>query len=132
MTAPEGRAMEEYAVNVRYRDVDPLRHVDHVEYVTYMQEARMAHLEEQFDMTARGLEVIVVHVEIDYECQIDLGDEVAVGIEFTEPGTSSFQAEYDIRADGETAATGASVQLSADAETVEPIDLPEDWRDAMT
>ncbi|MFB6310347.1 MAG: acyl-CoA thioesterase [Salinirussus sp.] len=123
--------MEEYAVDVRYRDVDPLRHVDHVEYVAYMQEARMAYLEEKFDMTARGLEVIVVHVEVDYESEIDLGDDVTVGVECTDPGSSSFRAVYEIRADGELAATGETVQLAADADTVEPIELPDDWRTEM-
>lgn len=123
--------MDEYEIDVRYRDVDPLKHVDHVEYVTYMQEARLACLNDRFDMATRGLDVIVVHVEVDYEAPVDLGDDVTVGVVLSDPGTTSFRADFEIRANGDVAATGSSVQLVADAETVEPVDLPEDWREAM-
>jgi acyl-CoA thioester hydrolase len=123
--------MYEYDMDVRYRDVDPLKHVDHVEYVTYMQEARLACLNDRFDMAERGLDVIVVHVEVDYDAPVELGDDVTVGVSLSDPGTTSFRADYQIRANGDVAATGASVQLVADAETVEPVDLPDDWREAM-
>jgi acyl-CoA thioester hydrolase len=82
-------------------------------------------------MAERGLDVIVVHVEVDYEGPVDLDDDVTVGVSLSEPGSSSFRSDFEIRADGEVAATGASVQVVADAETVEPVDLPEDWREAM-
>lgn len=124
--------MYEYTVDVRYRDVDPLKHVDHVEYVGYMQEARLAHMDNRLDMTERGLDTIVVHVAVDYESPVHLEEEVTVGVNLLDPGESSFRAEYEIRADGDLAATGQSVQLAADATTVEPIELPDDWRAAMT
>jgi hypothetical protein len=38
--------------------------VDHVEYVASMQEPRLAHLEEYYDMTAPGLDSIVVHLGV--------------------------------------------------------------------
>lgn len=118
-------------MDVRYRDVDPLKHVDHVEYVTYMQEARLACLNDRFDMADRGLDVIVVHVEVDYDAPVELGDDVTVGVELSDPGTTSFRSDFEIRGEGDVAATGSSVQLAADAETVEPVDLPPDWRKAM-
>jgi acyl-CoA thioester hydrolase len=124
--------MDEYDIDVRYRDVDPLKHVDHVEYVAYMQEARIACLDDRFDMTARGLDVIVVHVEVDYEAPVVLGDDVTVGVSLSAPGESSFRSDFEIRSGGDVAATGSTVQVVCDAETVEPVDLPDDWREAMT
>jgi acyl-CoA thioester hydrolase len=82
-------------------------------------------------MAERGLDVIVVHVEVDYDAPVELGDDVTVGVSLSDPGTTSFRSDYEIRANGDVAATGASVQLVADAETVEPVDLPDDWREAM-
>lgn len=123
--------MYEYEVEVRYRDIDPLRHVSHVEFVTYMQQARLTYLDEALDMDERGIDPIVVHVEVDYEDAITLEDDVTVRLECTEPGETSFRTDYEIRARDDVVATGQSIQVAADAETGETRSLPEAWREAM-
>lgn len=123
--------MYTYDIDVRYRDIDPLRHVSHVEFVTYMQQARLRYLDDELDMERHGIDPIVVHVEVDYEGPIRLGDDVTVRVECTDPGETSFRTEYEILANGDVAATGESVQVAADAGSGEPCDLPEEWRAVM-
>lgn len=123
--------MYAYDIDVRYRDIDPLRHVSHVEFVTYMQQARLEYLSEELDMERHGIDPVVVHVEVDYEGPIRPDDDVTVRVECTDPGETSFRTEYELLANGEVAATGESIQVAADAETGETRDLPEEWRAAM-
>lgn len=120
--------MYTHNIEVRYRDIDVLRHVSHVEYVTYMQQARLSYLTEELDMTAHGIDPVVVHLELDYERPIHRDDDVTVGVRCCDPGTTSFRTEYELRANGDIAATGTSVQAATDAETGEARSLPESWR----
>jgi len=124
-------SMYEYDIDVRYRDVDPLRHVSHVEFVTYMQQARLAYLEEELNMNERGIDPVVVHVEVDYEDAIELEDDVTVHLECTDPGDTSFRTDYEFRVDDHIVATGHSIQVAAYAETGETRELSAEWRDAM-
>lgn len=123
--------MYTYDIDVRYRDVDPLRHVSHIQFVTYMQQARLTYMSEELDMERHGIDPIVVHLEVDYEGQIRIGDDVTVRVECTDPGETSFRTDYEIVAGGGTAATGHSVQVAADDETGETCPLPEEWRTVM-
>lgn len=123
--------MYTYNIDVRYRDTDPLRHVSHVEFITYMQQARLSYLSEQLQMDELGIDPIVVHVEVDYEGSIHLDDDVTVRVECTDPGETSFRTDYELLASGEVVATGHSIQVTADAETGETITIPEEWREAM-
>lgn len=123
--------MYEYDVEVRYRDVDPLRHVSHVEYVTYMQQARLTYLEEELDMSELGIDPVVVHVEVDYEDAIYLEADVTVQLESTDPGESSFRTDYELRVGDALVATGHSIQVAADARTGETRELPDVWREVM-
>lgn len=118
-------------IDVRYKDIDALRHVSHVEYVTYMQQARLEYLDDELNMDAHGIDPVVVHVELDYEQSIHLGDDVVVGVRCCDPGETSFRTVYEIRAGGEIAATGESVQIAADPETGESKPLPDEWRAQM-
>lgn len=120
-----------YNINVRYRDIDPLRHVSHVEFITYMQQARLSCIEEKFSMSERGIDPIVVHIEVDYLDSIKLGEDVTVKVTCSEPGNTSFRTDYEMLANGTTVATGHSIQVTADEETGETIPLPDEWRARM-
>jgi len=120
-----------YNIDVRYRDVDPLRHVSHVEFVTYMQQARLSYLEEEFGMSERGIDPIVVHIEVDYVDSIELGENVAVKVTCEDPSNTSFRTDYEILVNEKTVAIGHSIQVAADEETGETLPLPDEWRAKM-
>lgn len=123
--------MYTYNIGVRYHDIDPLRHVSHVEFITYMQQARLSYLNDELNMEKYGIDPIVVHIEVDYEDSIRVDDDVVVQIECTDPGKTSFRTEYELLADGVIVATGHSVQVAADEETGETLELPQKWRETM-
>lgn len=115
-------------VDVRYRDIDPLRHVSHTVYVVYMQQARLEFCDALLDLPESDYDTVVVHLEVDYHDDVTQSADVAVETSVTDVGGSSFTMEYEVTADGETAATGESVQVVVDADSGDSTSVPDEWR----
>lgn len=87
-------------INVRFRDLDPLNHVNNAVFNTYFEEARVQFIEEipEFKKSvASGFSFVLVHLEIDYIKPIFLDETVWVGSAIESFGNSSirgFQAIY--------------------------------------
>lgn len=118
-------------IQVRYRDIDPLRHVSHTEFVTYMQQARLEFSDTVLGMTGVEFDTVVVHLEIDYIDDITSGDDVEVAMTVTDVGRTSFTVGYEIVASGTTAATGESVQVVVDGSTGDSVRVPDEWRSKL-
>ena len=118
---------------VRFRDLDPMGHVNNAVFLTYIEQARVAFLGEVG--AATGLEdmnLIVARVEIDFKAPVRLGQEVEIAVRATRFGTKSFDLDYELRVDGEVVAEAKSVQVAYDYERQEPKELPSEWREKMT
>ena len=118
---------------VRFRDLDPMGHVNNAVFLTYIEEARAALLAEVG--AATGLEdmnMIVARVEIDFKAPVRLGQEVEVSVRASRFGTKSFDLDYELRVDGELVAQAKSVQVAYDYDRREPVPLPADWREKLT
>ncbi len=87
-------------INVRFRDLDPLNHVNNAVFNTYFEEARVRFIEkipEFRESVASGFSFVLVHLEIDYIKPILLDETVLVGSAIESFGNSSirgFQAIY--------------------------------------
>jgi acyl-CoA thioester hydrolase len=130
-SGPMGRF--EIDVAVRYRDLDTYGHVNNAVYLTYCETARVEFLRELFDRSFDDLDVgfVVAHAEIDYRQSIGDVERVPVRIGVEHVGTTSFTLSYDLRVDGETAATAESVQVVVDQETRAAEPVPDRWREAF-
>jgi len=118
---------------VRFRDLDPMGHVNNAVFLTYMEQARVAFFAQAG--AATGLEdmnMIVARVEIDFKAPVRLGQEVEVSVRASRFGTKSFDLEYELRVDEELVAEAKSVQVAYDYERREPVALPPDWREKLT
>jgi acyl-CoA thioester hydrolase len=118
---------------VRFRDLDPMGHVNNAVFLTYIEQARVTFLAEVG--AATGLEdmnIIVARVEIDFKAPVRLGQEVEISVRATRFGTKSFDLDYELRVDGETVAEAKSVQVAYDYRRREAVALPEDWREKLT
>jgi len=66
---------------VRFRDLDPMGHVNNAVFLTYLEQARVALFSEL--EVATGLEemnMIVARVEIDFKAPVRLGQEVEISV----------------------------------------------------
>ena len=118
---------------VRFRDLDPMGHVNNAVFLTYIEQARVAFFAEAG--AATGLEdmnMIVARVEIDFKAPVRLGQEVEISVRASRFGTKSFDLDYELRVDGDLVAEAKSVQVAYDYERREPVPLPADWREKLT
>jgi acyl-CoA thioester hydrolase len=108
-----------HRLQVRFRDCDPLGHVNNAVYLTYLEQARFnlwkAQLNFQSKSAAdpgpRGIGFILARVECDFRAQAKYGDWLDVKLSLGDFGRSSFSYTYEI-------ANVATGQLMAAAKTV--------------
>ncbi len=119
-------------VEVRFSDLDAMRHVNNARYLTYIEEARIAYFNEIFKRERSSLDysAIVARIEIDYLQPINLGDKVEIYTRVSKFGNKSSDMENLImieRGGKQFAAATAVTKLVAyDYEKLQSIQIPED------
>ncbi len=106
-----------HPVEVRFRDLDALGHVNHATIVTYLEVARTVWWRERLAGRPFHEEgFLIARVEMDYRKPILLGDDVHVQMRVVQVGTTSFSLGYRVvRMPGDMVlAEGQSVQVLMD------------------
>ena len=117
-------------IDVRYRDLDPVGHVNNAVYATYLEHTRTNYYADVLGLATEDLSFVLAHVEIDYENSVEADDDVRVGIRVSRIGNKSMTTDFRVEASGETAATAESVQVVIDEEGT-PRPVPDEWRKAI-
>src|SRR5690242_9528648 len=82
-------------LDVRFRDLDGLGHVNHAVYLTYFEAARLAYYASLTGHTGLDqLDVILVEASATYFAPASFGDQLKVGARISRMGTKSFDMEY--------------------------------------
>lgn len=121
-------------IEVRFRDLDLLGHVNNAVYLTYLEVARTSYYEEVLDISfdeQDDVDFNLVNVEMDFLQPVEFDDTVEVGVRTVDVGGSSMSTEYRVEVDGEAAAEASSVQVAVDGEG-RPKDVPGDWRESLS
>lgn len=117
-------------MKVRFRDLDPLNHVNNAVFNTYFEEARVQFMDEIPELNASissGYSFVLVHLELDYIKPILMNDTILVGSAVENFGNSSlqgFQAIYskDVH---ELKAVAETTGVWFDVKNNRPAKLPE-------
>jgi acyl-CoA thioester hydrolase len=118
-------------VNVRFRDIDAMGHVNNAVYATYLEEARTTYFDEVLDASLADVQTVLANLSLEFRRPIELDNDVTVAVRVPELGESSVPMEYEVRADGEVAATGEAVQVAVDGDTGESRPIPDAWREKI-
>ncbi len=128
-------------IDVRFRDLDAMGHVNNAVFVTYLELGRVAYMRclvggdaGQFDHKdwKRIFPFVVAELSCRYLAPVSLDDPVTVHLRVSRLGRASFDFEYFVTTDqGRPAAVGWSVQVAYDYETGQPMELPEWMRGAV-
>jgi acyl-CoA thioester hydrolase len=107
----------EHELDVRFRDCDPLGHVNNAVYLSYLEAARFSWWRQTFGaaaFTTHGF--IIARIEIDYRKAALPGDCLVVRLRVEAIGTSSFRLVYEIAntRTREVVAEARSVQVAYD------------------
>ena len=115
------------AIQVRWRDVDALGHVNNAAIVTYLETARTELWRERFG-GGTAIPFMVAHLEVDYRRQISLDDRVRVGVRVSNLRGARYSFEYRVEADGELAAEAVTVMAHVRPGDRRPSRIPDDLR----
>ncbi|QZA88121.1 acyl-CoA thioesterase [Salinarchaeum sp. IM2453] len=121
-------------IQVRFRDLDTLGHVNNAVYVTYLEQARVAFLEEVVGITPADAGIVVASLSVDYEQPVTTENTITVGltVPMEEVGEHSFALRYEVfTEDNSRVATAESVQVAYDSENQTPRQIPEEWLNAV-
>jgi len=121
----------ETEIQVRFRDVDAMHHVNNAVYATYLEQARVDYYADVLGVGLDGIDTVLVSLEIDYRSQIELDDPVTVAMGVRDIGKSSVTMGYEVRVGDRVAATAETVQVYVDADGDGSRPLPADWVDRM-
>jgi acyl-CoA thioester hydrolase len=118
--------------SVRFRDLDPMGHVNNAVFLTYIEQARVAFFAHVGAATElEEMNLIVARIAIDFKAPVRLGQELDISVRASRFGTKSFDFDYVLRVDGEIVAEAKSVQVAYDYERREPVPLPGEWRERL-
>ena len=120
--------VHEKEIEIRWRDLDAFNHVNHVVFLTYLEEARIGYL---VPLGAEASDMILARVEIDFRAPLQRGDELEIGVRPARIGTKSFDLEYEMHAGDRLAAEAKTVLVSYDYASGRPVEMPKSWREAL-
>lgn len=120
-------------IEVAFRDVDAMGHVNHAMYFTYMETARIKYLTDLLDVSdLRKVPVIVAEASCSYKSPAFFGEQLVLGLGISRFGTKSFDLVYRIETDdGRLVATGKTVQVMYDYEAERTIPVPDEIREKV-
>lgn len=120
-------------IEVRFRDMDAMGHVNNAVYFTYFEQARLHYIRQlaQLPPPLEPFEMIVAEATCQYRAPITMGMSIRVRIRVAEVRHRSFVFLYKIeRCDsGQVMALGRSVQVAYDYAHGISVPIPEPWRE---
>lgn len=121
-------------LEVRWRDLDPLGHVNNAVYFTYLEQARTHYLRELGLVPGdpSGIGFILAEASCQFKAPLDLSEGVTIHTRVSQLRNSSFVFEYRAEGeDGRLIATARTVQVCYDYQAQHPIPIPDAWREAV-
>jgi len=123
-----------HRLEVRFRDCDPMGHVNNAVYLTYLEQTRFNHWRSLWGFGAPQTPpempgVILARVEADYKRPARYGDTLEIRLLVTHIGRSSFRYEYEmVDEQGRTVLTAATVQVMYDYAAEKQVPIPDGIR----
>jgi acyl-CoA thioester hydrolase len=123
----------EKEIEIRWRDLDAFNHVNHIVFLTYLEEVRDEWLGRVLADPALVWGYVIARVEIDYRRELTLEDDVVVArCSLDRLGTKSVvTSESIVTRGGETCAEAKAVLVARDDETARSRVISESERAAF-
>jgi acyl-CoA thioester hydrolase len=116
-------------IEVAFRDLDAMGHVNNAVYLSYMETARIKFLVELLELKSlQSMPLIMAEASCSYKSPAFFGERLAVGLGVTRFGTKSFDMAYRIAADGRLVALARTVQVMYDYAAARTIAVPESFK----
>ncbi len=124
-----------WRIQMRWSDMDEMKHVNNAVYLTYFEEGRLRYLHETLEIPYRDVDtrVIIARNTVDYVQPLFFSDEPYLYIRCVRIGTKSFELEKLIinEKDGqqELIAKGTTVMVAYNYKLNQSVVIPDSWRE---
>jgi acyl-CoA thioester hydrolase len=116
-------------IEVRFRDLDALGHVNHVVYLSYVEQVRTQYFQEVMDIAVPdGLTWVIATVSCEYLLPLAFCDVVDVGWRISRLGGASAEYEFVLLRGAEVVARGGGVLVNSDRRAARSSPIPDEWR----
>ena len=123
-------------IEVRFRDLDALGHVNNAVYFTYFEEGRKNFSKKAFKVsTPSDFTFIMAHIRCDYLKPVKFNDKITLQMWVKHIGNRSFSFGYklvDAKDESMVYAAGESVQVCYDYTSETSIPVSEEMREQMS
>ncbi len=123
-------------IEVRFRDLDALGHVNNAVFFTYFEEGRKQFSKKVFGVSdISEFKFIMAHIQCDFIRPIQFNNHVILQMWVRDIGTKSFSFKYrlvDFSDQAMVYATGESIQVCYDYEKNRSIEVPQKMREKLT
>ena len=123
-------------IEVRFRDLDAIGHVNNAVFFTYFEEGRKQFSKKVFEVSdVSDFNFIMAHIRCDFIRPIRLNDRVILHMWVKDIGTKSFSFEYrivDFSDETKIYAAGESTQVCYDYDKNRSIEVPVKMRERIT
>jgi acyl-CoA thioester hydrolase len=121
-------------IQIRFKDMDALNHVNNANHITYFELARVKYFDdvvsEEVNWSEKG--IILASISVQYKIPVLLKDKISVYTKCTRLGNKSFDLTYSLVKEMNEKeielATGSSVQVCFDYRNQATTPIPESWR----
>ena len=119
----------ETTVPIRYRDLDPMGHVNNAVYATYVETAREAFFRQEVGRSLARTDAALAALSVEFHAPIRDDGAVLVETVVTDVGETSCTFDHRLRVDGDRVADAETTLVTvADGD---PRPLPDDVREAV-
>jgi acyl-CoA thioester hydrolase len=121
-------------LEVRWRDLDAMGHVNNAVYFTYLEQARVHYLREVglLPVDPADIGIIIAEASCRYKSPLALGERVTIRMRVSELRNASFTFEYRVEGeDGRLASSARTVQACYDYQNQRPIPILDEWRETI-
>jgi acyl-CoA thioester hydrolase len=117
------------SVDVRFRDLDALGHVNNVVYLSYVEQVRTEYFRDVLLLSVpNDLTWVIARVWCDFLQPLGFGDRVEVGWRISRLGGASAEYEFELARGGVLVARGGGVLVNSDARAARSAPIPDAWR----
>ena len=121
-------------IEIRFRDIDSMGHVNNAVYLTYFELARAHYWRTLGEAESQRIRTYVVaRAECDFLSPARLDDRLVCHVRVAAFGRTSFSCDYLLREsrNGRDIAAGRTVQVMFDYESARPRELDEEFKEAV-
>lgn len=125
-----------HPLQIRYLEVDQQGVVFNMWYLAYVDDAMTAYLAHRGapydELTAAGVDVQLVHTELDWQGSLGWGDDATVEVSTAALGRTSFTIDSRFRVGDDVVATARTVYVAVGVDGSGACELPTTLREALS